>query len=193
MSAIELFKEDGTTAGIFYCSECKVVARTKEEADFCHGERLCSSCKKPFKRYGYYKLCDECERKERNEKEQKKEQDRFEKATKITEAEYTGDHVLAGDEFYESVDDAIDRYLDGQEPEYVWACKTHGLPHVDLEDITCNLLDNMWEDADSSDLGGLDELHAALDAFNKANEHIQLWEPDYSTAILVSPRKEEKV
>ena len=193
MSAIELFKADGTTAGIFYCSECKVVARTKEEADFCHGERLCSSCKNPFKRYGSYKVCEECERKEWTLKESKKEWDRFEKATKISEAEYTGDHVLDGDEFYDSVDDAIDRYSEGQEPEYVWACKTHSLPYVELEDVTCNLLDNMWEDADTSDLNGLEELEAALVAFNKANESIQLWEPDYSTAILVSPKKEEEV
>jgi hypothetical protein len=188
MSAIELFKADGTTAGIFYCSECKVVARTKEEADFCHGERLCA-CGKTIKRYGSYKVCEECEHKEWVLKESKKEWDRFEKATKITEAEYTGDHVLDGDEFYE----AIDRYEEGQEPEYVWACKTHGLPTVDLEDVTCNLLDNMWEDAGTSDLNGLEELEAALTEFNKANESIQLWEPDYSTAILVSPRKEEEV
>jgi hypothetical protein len=192
MSAIELFKADGTTAGIFYCSECKVVARTKEEADFCHGERLCA-CGKTIKRYGSYKVCEECEHKEWVLKESKKEWDRFEKATKITEAEYTGDHVLDGDEFYESVDEAIDRYEEGQEPEYVWACKTHGLPTVDLEDVTCNLLDNMWEDAGTSDLNGLEELEAALTEFNKANESIQLWEPDYSTAILVSPRKEEEV
>jgi len=189
MSAIELFKEDGTTAGIFYCSECKVVARTKEEADFCHGERLCA-CGKTIKRYGSYKVCEDCEHKEWVLKESKKEWDRFDKATKITEAEYTGDRVLDGDEFYESVDDAIDRYSEGQEPEYVWACKEHGLPYVDSECVTSYLLDNMWDDADTHDLNGLEELEIALVAFNKANESISLWEPDYSTAILVSPRKE---
>jgi hypothetical protein len=29
--AIELYKQDGSTAGIFYCSECRVVYRTKDE------------------------------------------------------------------------------------------------------------------------------------------------------------------
>jgi hypothetical protein len=185
--AIELFKADGTTAGIFYCSYCRIVHRTKEEAEFCHGERLCP-CGKKLERTGIYqRKCDECDRAERNERERQKEADRFEKAKKITEAEYTGDHVYCGDQYYESVADAIDQYLEGQEPEYVWACSTHGIPAIDLEDCTTNIIDNMWEDADYSDLNGVEELEAALAAFNKANESIQLWEPDYSTAILVAP------
>jgi hypothetical protein len=192
MAAIELYHQDGHSAGIYYCSECKIVARTKEEAEHCHGERLCISCGKQFKRYGYYKLCEECEHKEWTEKEQKKEQERFEQATKITEDEYTGDHVYCGDDYYESVEYAVDQFLPGQEPEYVWACKPTRLPRVDLEDVTSNLLDNMWDDADINDLNGVEELETALEAFNKANEDLPMREPDYSTAILVNPRKEEE-
>ena len=33
MSAIELHKADGTTAGIFYCSQCRIVRNTQEETD----------------------------------------------------------------------------------------------------------------------------------------------------------------
>jgi len=51
--------------------------------------------------------------------------------------------------------------------------------------VTCNLLDNMWDDADTSDLNGVEELEAALKAFNEANESVQMWEVDYSTAIMV--------
>ena len=191
MSAIELHKklDDGTykPTGVFYCSECRIVGRDEEDAEWCHGPHLCGCGNKVTQ--SYRRICDSCQTKEWREKEAERESERFEKATKITEAEYDGDHVCIGDSFYDSVEYAVDHYLEGQEPEYVWACKTHGLPTVDLEDVTCNLLDNMWDDADTSDLEGLDELEAALSAFNKANEHIQLWEPDYSTAILVNPNK----
>ena len=67
----------------------------------------------------------------------------------------------------------------------MWACQDSHLPKVDLADVTCNLLDNMWDDADTSDLNGIEELEAALKAFNEANESVQMWEVDYSTAILV--------
>lgn len=182
--AIELYKADGTATGIFYCSECRIVHASKEQAEWCHGEHLCACGKKITQGY-FQRTCSECAGKEWRAKEAAKEAERFEKATKIAESEYDGDHVMDGDSYYESVDDAIDQYEEGQEPEYVWACKTHGIPMVDMGTVTCNILDNMWEDADESDLNGIEELQAALDAFNEANKSIQLWEPDYSTAILV--------
>jgi hypothetical protein len=187
MSAVELYKADGTTAGIFFCSQCRIVHRSQEEAEWCHGEKLCSCGKKITQGY-YQRKCNECDSKEWKEKERKKESERFEAATKITEAEYKGEHVYCGDKYYDSVEDAIDQYLEGQEPEYVWACIDKSLPSVDVEDVTSNLLDNMWDDADVSDLYGVDELEAALKAFNEANKGIQLWEPDYNVAILVEPR-----
>ena len=183
--AIELFKQDGKPAGIFYCSQCLIVYRTKEEADFCHRERLCACGKKIESIHSRQSKCGDCDQAEWKEKERKKEAERFERARKIKESEYTGEHVMCGDSYYDSVEDAIDQFLEGQEPEYVWACKEHGIPKVDLEDITTNMLDNMWDGADTSDLNGLEEMEAALAAFNKANEAIRLWEPDYSTAILV--------
>ncbi len=182
--AIELYKQDGTAVGIFFCSQCRVVHPTKEQAEWCHGERLCACGEKITQGY-YQRTCGACDTKAFREKEAAKEAARFEQAKKIKQSEYAGEHVMCGDSFYESVEEAIDQFLEGQEPEYVWACKEHGLPKVDLEDVTTNLIDNMWEDADTSDLEGVVELQDALDAFNKANESIQMWEPDYSTAILV--------
>ena len=192
MSAIELYKQDGTTAGIFYCSECRIVHLTKEEAEFCHGERICACGKKIESIHSRQSKCGDCDNLEWREKMHKQEAERFEKSKKITEAEYTGDHVYCGDEYYDSVEDAIDQYDERQEPEYVWACQDKKLPTVDLEDVTCNLIDNMWDDAGTSDLNGIEELEAALKAFNEANESIQLWEPDYSTAILVPENRERE-
>jgi hypothetical protein len=193
--AIELYKkkEDGTMApcGIYFCSQCRIVHLDKESAEWCHGERLCVCGKKiESMYYRSTRKCDECEHKDFTERERRAEAKRFESATKITEAEYKGEHVYLDDEYYDSVEDAIDEYLVGQEPEYVWACADHGIRTVDVEDVLTDILENMWEDADYTDLYGVDELEAALKAFNEANKSIQLWEPDYTTAILVEKRSE---
>jgi hypothetical protein len=186
--AIELYKlQDGEykPCAIYFCSTCRVVHRTKDEAEWCHGERLCACGQKITQGY-YQRICSECQSKEWREKNRIKEADRFEAAKKITVAEYTGEHVYLGDSYYDSAEEAVDQFLKGQEPEYVWACCEHGIQKLDASDVVQNIVENMWEDADYSDLNGMDELQAALDAFNKANESIQLWEPDYTTAILVS-------
>jgi hypothetical protein len=183
-NAVRLYKPDGTSAGVFMCSVCRRVHATEDQADWCHGERLCA-CGKKIQQGYFQSKCNECQGKEWREKEAAKEAERFEKATKIKASDYAGEHVFCGDQYYDSVGDAVDQFLEGQEPEYVWACQDSHLPKVDLEDITCNLLDNMWDDADTSDLNGIEELEAALKAFNEANESVQMWEVDYSTAILV--------
>ena len=86
------------------------------------------------------------------------------------------------------IDGRVDQFLEGQEPEYVWACKDVGVRKVSTDWIYENLLDGMWEDADEGDLNGREELEAAIAAFNKANESISVYEPDYTTAILVGSR-----
>lgn len=188
--AIELYKKDGATAGIYYCSECRAVFKTEPEAKNCHGERLCG-CGEPITER-YRSKCSACQAKDWREEEVEREDDRFEKAKKIPADQYDGEMVYANDKYYESVDDALDGYLEGQEPEYVWACKNVGVQRADLEDITEHIVENMWEDADSSDLNGLDELQTALDAFNEANRSIRVWGPDYSTAILTHVRSESQ-
>ena len=184
MAAIELYKADGNTAGIFYCSECRIVHPNREQAEWCHGERVCA-CGKKVTQGHYRRQCDECYTADWKEKERQKEAGRFEAATKIPESDYAGSHIFHNDHYYESVEEAIDGYIEGQEPEYVWACKAKRLPLIDLGDVTCNLLDNMWEDAEIDDLYGVEELDAALKAFNEANAKLEMYEPDYSTAILV--------
>jgi hypothetical protein len=183
-SAIGLYKQDGTAACAFYCSECRAIFQTEEEAANCHSERLCA-CGGKLERF--YATCASCRDKEWREKEAVKERERFAAAAKITEAEYGEGMVYHADNYYESVEDAIDGYLEGQEPEYVWACKDIGVIGATTESLYENMLDNMWDDADVYDLNGVNELEAAVTAFNEANKNISVWEPDYSTAILVHP------
>jgi hypothetical protein len=184
--AIELYKQDGSTAGIFFCSECRSVFKTQDEAKVCHGERLCVCGSPSLSRY--QTQCSNCLREESNRVESEKENARFDKATKVSEADYLGGMVYSNDRFYTEVGDAIDQYLEGHEPEYVWGCKDVGVPKVDSESIVESLIDSMWEDADASDLNGMEELDAALAVFNKANQSISVWQPDYATAILVTKR-----
>lgn len=182
--AIELYKKDGTTAGIFYCSECRIVYKTKDEADNCHGDKMCPCGKKIERRY--YAICNDCQSEKWNEESRLKEEAAFEKAKKIPASEYAGEMIFLDDKYHQSLEDALDDYLEGQEPEYVWACKDIGVPKASTESLYENLLENMWEDADVYDLNGVDELEAAVTAFNEANKSISVWEPDYSLALLIT-------
>lgn len=191
MASIELYKQDGSAAGVFYCSECLLVYNNKEQAECCHGDGLCACGKKVT--HGYpRKQCSDCYVAEWREQYRLQESERFDKATKISPFEYTGTYVYYGDKYYPSIEGAIDGCLEGEEPEYVWACKDIGVPKVDLEGVLCNVIDSMWEDADYCDLNGVDELESALNAFNKANESVSVYHPDYTTAILVREMDKEK-
>ena len=185
MAAIELYKQDGSASGVFFCESCRIVYANIDDAEWCHGERLCACGKKITQGYRI-KTCSDCESKVWKEKEHQKEAALFEAAKKIPASEYSGGMVYGHDDhYYESVEEAIDQYLEGQEPEYVWACKDTGVVKASTESLCENMLENMWEDADVSDLNGVDELEAAVTAFNEANKSISVWHPDYSTAILV--------
>lgn len=187
--AIELYKRDGSPAGVFYCSECRCVFKTEAEAANCHGERLCACGKRIERRF--YAQCDDCQSKDWREKSAAEEFARYNKAAKITASEYKGDMVYDSDRFYESIEEAIDAYDEGEEPEYVWACKDVGVPRASSDGIVEQLLENMWEDADSGDINGLEELDAAIAAFNEANRSIHVYQPDYKTAIIVKLTAEE--
>ncbi len=186
MSAIELYKPDGTASGVFFCVECRCVYVSKEMAEWCHGDRLCA-CGKKIQRGYRTEQCDQCRSDEMHAEEAVKEAARFEKAKKITNAEYDDGMVYDGDRYFTGVEDALEHYEsnDADPPKYLWACTNVGLPKASAESIYDNLLEEMWDDADTSDLNGVEELEAAVDAFNKANESVSLWQPDYSLAIVI--------
>jgi hypothetical protein len=161
--AMELYKKDGTAAGVFYCSECRAVFPDQEQAQSCHGERIC-------------------------EKERVKEAERFEAAEKVAYADYKVGMLYDGQDFHEDLESLEDDFFDAPLPPYVWACTDIGVTKASTESLYENMLESMWEDADVHDLNGVDELEAAVAAFNEANKSISVWEPDYSTAILIEKR-----
>src|SRR6266404_330626 len=109
MPAIELFHGDGKSAGAWYCSECRVVNVNKEQAEYCHGKRLCE-CGRPSQDR-HTNLCIDCANRQWRERIERDELARFEKADKIEAKDYTGEQVFLNDRYYETVEEAIETYL----------------------------------------------------------------------------------
>ena len=185
-TAIELFHADSKPAGVWYCSQCRNVYGTEEAAQGCHGALLCA-CGEPRDRS--YPNCQECRNKEWAATLKAKEAARFEAAAKVPESEYKDAQVFdecSGD-YFNSFDELREHYeADGDPlPAYAWACRDIGVREADIGMIIEPILDEMWEDADVDDLYGVDELDAAVSAFNEANKGVHVWEPDYTRAIIL--------
>lgn len=184
-TAIELFHADGKPSGVWYCSDCRAVHNNLQGAQSCHGVTHCVDCGKELgKRQPYYRTqCDECNDKQWREKQSKEEFERYTKASKISSSDYTGTQVYLNDHYYETVWDAIEDC--DQPPEYVWSTKEVGLRKASVDDLIERVLEEAWEDAESDDLYGVEDLQKAVDAFNEANASIPVYMVDYSQAIVL--------
>lgn len=188
MNATELYLKDGRFAGIFYCSECHLVKLTKDQADRCCEPTKCQYCGKESGRK-HYLACESCER----ANQLKKEAERFDKAEKLTQ--WDGWVFLEGtgrDGHYESLSDfwdnwELEHYEADEKPKYVWTCKKIHFAVADVSDITERIADNGYEDFDTDDLNGLDDLKAAIEKFNEANKDVVSYEPDYKRAVILKP------
>ena len=189
MNTTELFHQDGRSAGVFYCGECRLVHRTKELTDQCCAPNKCSICGKDKERY--YTKCPAC----LHLAELQKEQERFEKAEKLTK--WDGWVYLEGtgsDGYSESVDAFIEDWEDNHDeneplPAYVWTCEENHFVNASVEDITQQMADSAYEHWEPDSLKGLPELQTALDKFNEANKDAVSFQPDYKVALLLAPIK----
>lgn len=191
MNATELFHADGRTADVFYCGKCRIVKRTKDEAEHCCAPRVCE-CGAVISE-PYYTVCDAC----RRLRDIQRERERFEKAEKL--AEWDGPVFIDGlghDEgYFRSVDDLMDYLADweddeGPQPthEYAWTCDSVPFVHVRFSDLLDRFGDDAYEDWEPEDLKGVDELKAALRAFEEANKECVAWEPNYRRALILASR-----
>jgi len=96
--------------------------------------------------------------------------------------------------FFPSVDDFAewwqDEHGDDDLPEFVWTCKPQRIvPPADeiMDSLLTQWMENGWEDMESSDFAGLDELAAAVKAFSEANENVVSYWTDYKRAVRVKP------
>jgi hypothetical protein len=70
-------------------------------------------------------------------------------------------------------------------PEYLWTCDEERFATASLDSIMENIADRGYEDFDTADLKGTEELGAAIDAFNEANVGIVSYRPNYKKALIL--------
>jgi hypothetical protein len=179
MNAIELFHADGKPCGIYHCEKCRIVKRTKEEADECCLPRICdcgAECAQ------YYTVCDDCRRK----KDIARERARFDAAEKVT----TWDGPVCephGDRYCRNLDELLELFDcdESAPPEYVWTCSERPVCNLDYGSIIEGATGDAYEDFDPGSLDGEKELTEALEKFNALNKEHVVWEPNYKVALVL--------
>lgn len=189
MNAVELFHQDGRSAGVYYCGRCRIVRKTVEQAESCCQPRHCEKCGNEIDEQ-YRSVCEDC----RHEERMQKETERLAKAELV---EYEGgwvfsDAIAYNNGYFESMGDLLDHIQD-EEPEQ-WP----EFAYLTSEQPFAIDYDRVIEDAESqlewdSDWGepsytGEDELRAAIEKFNEANKSIKTYWPDYGRKVKV-PRE----
>lgn len=185
MEAFQLYKESGDATGVFACGKCGRVGWNRDAAERCCVPSKCVTCGKEEK----MRECRECF----NAKEVAKEAARFDAAEKITE--WNGwvysDGLGYKNGFFESTEDLLD-YIEDEpdfsQREYVWPCQPSPFVLVSADDIYEGIENDerAYENFDRNDLKGTEELEAAIAAFEKANEDIVSYSPDYSKVIVLN-------
>ena len=192
MNAKQLYLEDGKPSQVYFCSECKTVKRTFEEAEQCCQPYKCTVCGKEVPRY--HNLCDCCQ----EQKFIKNELIKFEKSNKVKEWNnwvYLEDISGYNDGYFDSLDSFYEYCANESELtteelldiKFVWTCKE--IPYVD-GDINRVLESICDEDApegyDYEELNGIEELKQALNKFIDLNSGKVYYLPDYKTSVLTN-------
>lgn len=180
MNAVELSGTlpDGRPASVWACAECLRPMRSKEVADECCGPSVCGKCGAGVKRY--HIICGPCG----TEAWEAKRADAFEKAVKVSLAEYMKEEfdvvVLDGDEHSTSIGEWLD--MDDEErPEHANAVKPRDMPQINARDMLGNELCEYHETAvDELDVDALQRL---LDAWCAA-QSVRWWVEDGRIVLL---------
>lgn len=184
MNAIELFHQDLKPAGVFYCGECRIVAKSKQLADLCCAGYKCDLCGVECGRT--WLRCEPCRQKE----EIRRESERFTKAEKVTQWDgpvFSDGHGCS-DGYFSSVDDLRD-WFDGEGeplPEYVWTCSVKPVVDLNYESIVENATQEAYDGFDPDMLVGAEELKSALETFNTLNKETVNWTPNMKRALVLS-------
>lgn len=186
MNATELFHSNGTSTGIFYCDTCRNVARSQHLAEQCCLPNICA-CGNVVEQK-YYTKCAACQRRDSLNKEASK----FLAAVKLMEWDgwvYRDGYGNEG--FAQTIGELLEQCEDEgeQPPSYVWTCKPNRFAQADMDNIIEDVCEGAYEDFDSGDLVGVDKLRQAVEAFNLNNLHICSYEPDYTTALIITDQE----
>ena len=185
MDPVNLLLPDGTPSLVWACGACKLVAADESRARKCCVPIPCTHCGEPTEskyRHGYESARhDECERRDRA----RRDMARIERAEKL---ETWDGYVWDRGDYHESLEVYVDHLADtlapADWPEWVHVCKVSH-PRIDAGHVLENVLELGWEDMDYDDLNGVKELEAAIEAFNKANESVNVYDADMRRVVRV--------
>lgn len=184
--AVELFKADGTSAGVWYCATCRTVHGMRVHAARCC-DRRCEGCGCQIdKKQSYASRCPPCYVAWKAER----------KAARRAAAEVVTvwdgpvwDPEGRGykDGFFSSVEEFEDYYADSEwtRPEWVWLTQPHPFPGLDVDDLIERATEDSFEDA-ADQVAGKAELAAAVAAFNAANAGLASYTADYSRVLVLA-------
>jgi len=189
MNSIQLIRPDnGQPMRIWICGVCGAES-SKGVTDLCCAP--CSTCGGATKRHDMGR-CSDCRWKETSERERARITKLANEAKR--DPKWTGwvfcDVYNGGSdgffespgEFMERLNDDIDRDPDLGRPEFVWATVSRPVVNIDADDVLGLITEDRPEDWEESDLNGVDELKAALAAFNAANTAL-MYEPDFTVIV----------
>ena len=169
MNAQELFLENGNSAHVWYCSDCKIVATDKERVDNCCKRNNCKYCGKLV------------EEKHWLEHRECIESNKIEKAEKL---DTWDDWVYYNDKYYSNISELIEELQEDEEeiPEYVYVCKIIPFPKIQIDDLLEEIGENSYEGIED-DLHKVDDLSESIDYFNEMNEHLVSYFPDETKMV----------
>lgn len=182
MNAIELVQKDNVEKVLaWYCSECRIVKRTQVEAEDCCTPYRCRDCGVEAPRYHF--ACEGC----RKKKDQAREQAEFDKAKKVTQAEYAGEWVYDDrrSNYHSSVEEALDYYDDDPDPpEWFYGTEAEEFG-IDADRVLEDALQDSYDGAyDCIPPSAIKELQDFLDKWSKDYGPTS-YSVDYSTVVLV--------
>lgn len=197
MRVLELFTANQKSAGVFACGECKIVHKTQAAAEQCCDWK-CHKCGAKTDRFSTQ--CSACWDIVRAEGHAR----RLAAAKLVTE--YDGwicceSGCGSNDGYFQSIEDYVDYIYDEgwgdpesdecrEWPEFVFACEKE-VKGIDVGHVIENLCEDGYEDM-GENFTGMDELRAAVDAWNAKNQNgLTCWSVDYKKKIAVPPRPVE--
>jgi hypothetical protein len=181
MKATELFHEDGSSAWIYYCGECRTVARSEVLAEECCKPKICRKCQAHLD--GWRLDCEACQRKATAERDHK----RYAEAERVSLSDYDqpmvyleqADKFIRVDELEEEIDE-----WDGDEPLRVYGVHQRRMS-LDADGLIESGCDELHEEAaEEISADGRRELQAALDAW-KAEHSPTSYEQDCGVVVVL--------
>ena len=169
MNAKELYLKYEKSANIWYCSDCRIVAKSKEVADNCCKRNNCEYCGILVEEK-YWTAHRECI-----------DKNIIEKAEKL---ENWDGWVFYEDKYYTTIRDLIEELEDIEEviPEYVFTCKTIPFHIIKIDDLLQEIEEASYEGI-ADNLCGFDTLSSAINDFNEDNKDLVSYLPDETKMV----------